>query len=82
MKNVKLWHCLLADAVGMLSYLIPALGESIDFVWGPLSGLLFFYWFRRPLGAFIATAEEMIPFTDIIPTFTIAYLLFRRKEIK
>lgn len=76
----KLSYCLIADAIGMLSYFIPAFGEAIDIVWAPVSGILFYAWFHRRLGAFIATAEEIIPFTDIIPTFTIAYFMFKNKK--
>lgn len=78
----KLSYCLIADAIGMLSYFIPAFGEAIDVVWAPISGILFYVWFHRRLGAFIATAEEIIPFTDIIPTFTIAYFMFKNKNKK
>ena len=76
----KLSHCLIVDAIGMLSYFIPAFGGAIDVVWAPISGILFFYWFRMRLGAFFAIAEELAPFTDFIPTFTIAYFFLKRKE--
>jgi hypothetical protein len=75
MKKPTLKQCIIIDAIGMLSYLLPAYGETIDFLWAPISGIIFYLWFGKPLGAFLAIIDEILPFTDFIPTFTIAYLL-------
>ena len=80
MKEIKLWYCLVMDLIGMATYFVPTLGESFDLVWAPLSPIVFYIWFRKPIGSMIAMAEEVLPFTDIIPTFTIAYLLFKNKK--
>lgn len=80
MKEIKLWHCLVMDLIGMATYFLPALGESFDLVWAPISAIVFYIWFRKPIGSMIAMAEEVLPFTDIIPTFTIAYLLSKNKK--
>ena len=85
MKSLpSLWLCLLLDAVGMVSYFIPAWGEWIDVVWGPLSAFLFYYLFggkTGAVGAAISFAEESLPFTDIIPMFTIGYFV-RKRELQ
>ena len=74
--------CLLLDAVGMVSYFIPAWGEWIDAVWGPLSAFLFYYLFggkTGAVGAVVSFVEESLPFADIIPMFTIGYFIRKRE---
>lgn len=66
------------DLVGMASYFIPALGEWTDAVWAPLSAIIFYRMFGGIggiLGGGFSFLEEIIPFTDIIPTFTIAWYI-------
>ena len=79
-KYPRLWACILMDLVGVASYLIPGFGEMIDAVWGPISAIVFYKWFKTPIGAIIAGSEEMLPYVDIIPTFTIAYFLLKNKK--
>ena len=76
--------CILLDVIGMASYLIPALGEFADVVWAPISGLIFFKLFGGRfgvIGGVLNFLEEIIPFTDIIPSFTIAWFIRKRKLI-
>ena len=83
-KIPALWLCLLLDAVGMLSYVFPGWGEWIDALWAPISSILFYYLFggkTGALGAAITFAEESLPFTDMIPMFTIGYFI-RKRETK
>ena len=83
-KLPSLWLCLLLDVAGMLSFVFPGWGEWIDALWAPISSVLFYYLFggkTGALGAAITFAEESLPFTDIIPMFTIGYFV-RRKELK
>ena len=77
-----LWLCILLDAVGMLSYFIPSIGEWMDTAWAPISAYLFDLLFGGTKGTIIAFLEEALPFTDIIPTFTITYFLRKRKADK
>ena len=68
---------LLLDAVGMISYLAPGIGESLDVIWAPLSSYLLLKMYPGTTGkvaAIIEFAEEALPFTDFIPTFTLTYL--------
>ena len=77
-----LWLCILIDIIGMLSYLIPGMGEWMDAVWAPISACLFGLLFGGTKGTIIAFLEEALPFTDIIPTFTITYFIRKRKADK
>ncbi|MBL7702236.1 MAG: hypothetical protein JNM14_08295 [Ferruginibacter sp.] len=75
--------CILLDVIGMASYLIPALGEFADVVWAPISGFLFYTLFGGRfgmIGGVLTFLEEVIPYTDIIPSFTIAWFI-RKQEV-
>jgi len=70
--------CIILDLIGMASYLIPALGEFSDIIWAPISGFLFYKLFGGRfgvIGGVLNFLEEIIPFTDIIPSFTIAWFI-------
>lgn len=76
--------CILMDLIGMSSYIFPALGEFGDVVWAPISGFIFLKLFGGKLGAVgsvLNFLEEVLPFTDIIPSFTIAWFI-RKREIE
>ncbi len=73
------------DVIGMATYLIPALGEFADVVWAPLSGYIFFKLFGGRfglIGGVLNFLEEVIPYTDIIPSFTIAWYIKKREANK
>ena len=68
---------ILLDAIGMLSYLVPAFGEFSDFVWAPLSGWIMIRMYSNKQGkvaAVVQTIEELIPGFDVVPTFTIMWI--------
>jgi hypothetical protein len=70
--------CILLDMVGYMSFSIPFIGEFSDVIWAPLSGWIFFKLFGGKLGFFGGTfsfLEELLPFTDSIPTFTLAWFV-------
>ena len=72
----SLIFCIIMDVVGWLTYLLPFVGEWGDMLWAPLSAYIFYRSFGGKVGALgsiINFVEEAIPFTDFIPTFTIAY---------
>jgi hypothetical protein len=76
LPNIAL--CIALDVIGMATYLIPALGEFADVVWAPISGYLFFTLFGGRfgmIGGVLNFLEEIIPYTDIIPSFTIAWFI-------
>lgn len=77
-KNKKrdLILSLLFDTVGMLSFTVPFLGEFSDVVWAPLAGFLMTQMYKGSVGkiaGIFAFLEEIIPFTDFIPSFTITW---------
>jgi hypothetical protein len=77
-KKPTLLFCIIMDIIGMASFLIPALGEWSDTIWAPLSAYVFYNTFGGlggMLGGAFSFLEEIIPFTDIIPTFTLAWYL-------
>jgi hypothetical protein len=81
-KLPNLAFCILLDAIGCLNYALPVFGEAIDIIWAPVSALLFLAMFGGrigKIGAILNFIEEIVPFTDIIPSFTIAYFI-RKQE--
>lgn len=78
-KIKRLALCLLLDAVGCISFTIPLLGEFSDIIWAPLAAIISYKMFGKKSGKLTAIAtftEEILPFTDIIPSFTIFCILF------
>lgn len=72
-KRKDLMASLAIDALGMASYLIPALGEAADLVIAPIVSILIYAVHRTTFGAMAGFLEEIIPFTDIIPSATIIW---------
>ena len=75
-KIKKLMMGLLFDAIGMLSFTIPLVGEFGDVIWAPLAGFLMTSMYKGRVGkvaGFFAFLEEILPFTDIIPSFTLTW---------
>lgn len=68
---------LLFDLIGMLSFSIPFLGEFSDVIWAPVSGLLMVWMYKGTMGkvgGLFSFVEEIFPFTDFIPSFTLAWI--------
>lgn len=73
--------CVALDLLGMFSYTIPFVAEFADMIWAPLSSLIYFRLFGGKMGIFggaFSFLEEALPFTDVIPTFTISWYLRKR----
>ena len=85
-KKSKLMLSLVFDWIGMLSYVAPVFGEITDTFWAPISGLLLVLMYKGTVGkiaGLFGIIEELIPFTDVIPTFTITWFytyIIRREE--
>src|SRR3954466_324065 len=76
-KEPSLLICIVMDAIGYASFALPGLGEFSDIIWAPVSGFIFYKMFGGAKGAFGGVfnfAEEILPFTDFIPTFTIMWV--------
>jgi hypothetical protein len=76
--------CIVMDLIGMSTYIFPALGEYADLIWAPISAYIFLKLFGGRLGTIgsvLNFLEEIVPFTDIIPSFTIAWFI-RKRELE
>lgn len=65
------------DAIGMVSFSIPLIGEFSDVVWAPVAGFLMTRMYKGTVGkvgGIFAFLEEIIPFTDVIPSFTLTWI--------
>lgn len=89
MKNnyVLLFLSLLFDAIGMLSFTVPVLGETFDVIWAPTAAFLIFKMYKGTEGKIagaVTFIEEAMPGLDIIPTFTLTwiykFLIKKRKK--
>ncbi len=72
-KRKDLMASLAIDALGMATYIIPALGEVADIAIAPIVSILIYAVHRTTFGAIAGFLEEIIPFTDIIPSATIIW---------
>ncbi len=73
----SLIFCLIMDLAGYASFAIPVLGEFSDIIWAPVSAFIFYKSFGGLKGAFggiFNFAEEILPFADFIPSFTIMWI--------
>ncbi|SMC51991.1 hypothetical protein [Cellulophaga tyrosinoxydans] len=78
-KDKKIRHLflsLLFDGIGMLSYVIPGLGEVSDMIWAPISAWIMTRMYKGKIGqaaGLVTFVEELVPGLDFIPTFTIMW---------
>lgn len=79
-KEIKIRNLILGilfDAIGMMSFTIPLLGEFSDVVWAPIAGFLLTWMYKGTVGkvgGIFTFLEEIIPFTDFIPSFTLTWI--------
>ena len=69
----------------MLSFVVPFLGEFSDILWAPIAAYLMKKIHpnkRGNLASIVVFLEELIPFTDLLPTFTLMafYSLLTKKK--
>ncbi len=78
-KYRKLAKCILLDAVGMASAVAPVVGPLLDTIWAPVAAAISYKMFGEKRGkytALITFIEELLPVTDVVPSFTIFWFLF------
>lgn len=78
-KYSKLARCLLLDAVGLASAAIPVVGPVLDVVWAPVAASISYKMFGERRGKYtslLTFVEELLPVTDVVPSFTIFWFLF------
>lgn len=65
------------DLIGMISMFIPIIGPFTDLIWAPIAAKEMRKMYKGSEGkiaAIIVFLEEILPITDIIPTFTLMWL--------
>lgn len=76
-KSQKLMLSILLDLVGMATFLIPVLGEIGDLFWAPIAAYMMAKMYKGLSGKMAGVMtffEEIIPFTDFIPSFTLMWI--------
>lgn len=72
----KLVASLVIDFIGSSSYLLPGVGEAFDLAWAPTQTVLIMamYDSSMPSLKYISFIEEIIPFTDLLPSATLGWV--------
>jgi len=76
-KYKKLALGILFDAIGMVTFILPFIGEFGDVIWAPLSALIMTRMYKGKTGKIAGLAsffEEILPGLDFIPTFTLTWI--------
>ncbi len=76
-KKQRLLVGIVFDILGVATYFFPALGEAGDLAWAPIAAASFFAMYRGLtgiIGGSMVFIEELFPFTDFMPTFTLTWL--------
>lgn len=76
-KVRKLLLGLLFDGIGMISFSIPLLAEPLDLIWAPIAAFIMSRMYKGRVGkvaSILTFVEEILPFTDVIPSFTITWI--------
>jgi hypothetical protein len=80
MKNNKyklLRRGIFFDLVGMVTFLIPVVGPFLDILWAPIAAKKMGDMYKGTTGkiaSWIVFVEEILPFTDFVPTFTLMWI--------
>ena len=72
----KLIVSLVIDFIGSSSYLLPFVGEGFDLAWAPIQTIFIMalYDEKMPSMKYISFVEEILPFTDLIPSGTLGWV--------
>ena len=70
---LKLFACVLVDAIGFSSFLLPGIGELGDVGWAPLQAWFLYFMFGSVRMSGIGFMEEILPGTDFVPSASIAW---------
>lgn len=86
-KERSLLLSILLDGIGMISFVIPGIGEFSDIIWAPFSAYIAFKMYKGTIGkvgSIISFIEESGIFgTDFFPTFTLIWMyknLIKKEE--
>lgn len=87
-KNKLFLKGLAYDLVGMSTLAVPVIGPFLDLAWAPFAAKKMSEMYpgkKGKLASVLVFLEEILPGTDIIPTFTLMYLytyVWKKKPIK
>ena len=76
-KNRNLFIGIVFDVIGMLSFSVPFIGEFSDVIWAPIAAFALSQMYKGTIGkmgGIIEFVEEVLPFSDFIPTFTLTWI--------
>lgn len=76
-RNRKLVLGIIFDLFGYASYTVPFLAEFTDVIWAPIAGFVLSRMYKGTIGTIggiVEFAEEILPLTDFIPTFTLTWI--------
>merc|ERR1712151_591505 len=65
------------DTIGSSTYMLPGLGEATDLIWGPAQAMIVKAMYEGevpPYAHYISAVEEILPFTDLLPSATLLWL--------
>ena len=67
---------LLIDFIGSSSYLLPGVGEAFDVAWAPIQTILLMAMYDETMPSlkYISFFEEIMPFTDVLPSGTLGWV--------
>ncbi|CAE7705744.1 unnamed protein product [Symbiodinium sp. CCMP2592] len=71
----KLVACVGLDLFGDATYFFPVIGEGVDLAYAPIQGIALMMLFGSRSIATVGFLEELLPFTDLIPSATLGWIL-------
>ncbi|HET8885117.1 MAG TPA: hypothetical protein VFM70_02065 [Salinimicrobium sp.] len=77
MKKTNLFKGLLYDFIGMATVAIPFIGPFLDLIWAPIAARKMSKMYpgkKGKIASILLFIEEILPGTDIIPSFTLMWL--------
>lgn len=77
LKNKLLVKGIIYDALGMASMAVPVVGPFLDLLWAPYAAKKMREMYpgkEGKMASIFVFLEEILPGTDVIPTFTIMWL--------
>lgn len=87
-KNKLFIKGLAYDLAGMATVAIPVIGPFLDLIWAPYAAKKMGEMYpgrKGKLASVLVFLEEILPGTDVIPTFTLMYLytyVWKKKPLK
>lgn len=76
-KKSKLLKGIVLDAIGMASIAVPVVGPFLDILWAPYAAREMSKMYpgkKGKIASVIVFIEEILPLTDVVPTFTLMWL--------